>query len=177
MVATQVIIACVTIDKDLLEFIPQNLIDNVILFSHITYIMVVYYTCYHIAYFGWLSPIKVATLTSCLLRSRDAMVIKLMLSCREFICAQSPITFLSYLFRQKSYTAQSALGVFSPICNTRVKRLVEDGKSTAMTRHGQLWLANVTMYSLELVVVQTKEDFIMELMIENPLGPMLSEYS
>jgi len=63
-------------------------------------------------------------MTSCLLRSRDVKVIKLMLFCREFICAQSHKTFLPYLFRQKSYTAKSALGVFLPICNTGVKMAV-----------------------------------------------------
>jgi len=55
----------------------------------------------------------------CLLRSRDAEVMKSILSCGDFICAQIHTKFLSYLFRQKSYTAKSALGVFSPIFATQ----------------------------------------------------------
>jgi len=40
----------------------------------------------------------------------------------EFICAKSPKTFLSYLFRQKSFTQQRVLwGYFPFISNTRVK--------------------------------------------------------
>jgi len=100
--------------------LTKNLTYNVILFSHITYIRVVYCVLPYIAYFRWISTIKVANMTSCLLRSRDVKVMKLMLSCREFICAQRHKKFLLYLFRQKSYTAKSARGVFPPICNIRV---------------------------------------------------------
>jgi len=86
---------------------------NVILFTHITHIRVVYYVLPYY-FFRWISPIKIANMTSCLLRSRDVKVMKSMLSCREFICAQSHKKVLLYIFRLKSYTAKSALVVFSP---------------------------------------------------------------
>jgi len=93
----------------------KNLTYNVILFSHIKYIRVVYYD---IVYFRWISPKLL------IWRHTYRGHVKSMLSCREFICAQSHEQFLSYLFRQKSYTAKSALGdISSPICNTRVKQI------------------------------------------------------
>jgi len=113
-----VISTCVTIDKDFLDFTQQNTWHTTLFYSAISRISRLFTTCYHIACSRWISTIEVANMTSCLLRSRDVKVMKLMLSCREFICAQSHNKFLSYLFRQKSYTAKSALGVF---CNIRVK--------------------------------------------------------
>jgi len=56
---------------------------------------------------------KVANKTTCALRSRDAKVMKSMLSCREFICAVIK-KLLSHLFRQKCYTVWSALRGISP---------------------------------------------------------------
>jgi len=88
----------------------KNLTYNVIL----SLISGLFTTCYHIAYFRWISPIKIANMTSRLLRSRDVKVMNSMLSCREFICAQSHNKFLSYLFRLKCCTAKSALGVLFP---------------------------------------------------------------
>jgi len=111
-----VISAFVTIVKDLLEFLQQK-----------PYLQRYFIKPYHayqdcflratiiIVYFRRISPIKVANMTSCLLRSREAKVMKSMLSCGEFICAQSHKNYnLSYLFRQKHYTAMSALGLFFP---------------------------------------------------------------
>jgi len=110
-----VISTCVTIDKDFLEFTQQKTWHTTFFFySAISRISGLFTMCYHIAYFRWFSPIKVANMTSCLLRSRDVKVMKSMLFCREFICAQSHKTFLTYLSRQKSYTAKSAVGVFPP---------------------------------------------------------------
>jgi len=59
----------------------KHLVHNVILLSHITYIGL-FTMCYHIAYFRWISPVKIAIMTSCLLRSRDVKVMKSMMSCR-----------------------------------------------------------------------------------------------
>jgi len=118
----RVISTCVTIDKDFLEFTQQTTWHTTLFYSAISRISGLFTKCYHIAYFRWISPIKVANMTSCLLRLRDVKVMKLMLSCREFICAQSHKKILSYLYRQKSYTAKSALGVFPPICNIRVNK-------------------------------------------------------
>jgi len=109
--------------KDFLEFTQQKTWHTTLFYLAISRISGLFATCYHIAYFRWISPIKIANMTSCLLRSRDVKVMKSMLACREFICAQSQKKFLSYLFRQKSYTAKSALGVFPPICNIRVNTL------------------------------------------------------
>jgi len=100
---------------------PNTNLTHKVIYSAISRISGLFTTCYYIAYFRWMSPIKVANMTSYLLRSRDVKVMKSMLSCRELTCAQRHEKFMSYLFRQKSYTVKSVLEVFPPICNTRVK--------------------------------------------------------
>jgi len=98
----------------------KNLAYNVILFSHITYSIGLFTTCYHMVYFTWISLIKVANMTSCLLRSRNAKVMKSMLSCEEFICAQSHKNFY-HICLDKIVTQQKVFwGYFPSICNTRV---------------------------------------------------------
>jgi len=111
-----VISACVTIDKDLLEFTQQKN-KHTTLFIQLYH---VYQGCLlRATILLMISPIKVANMTSCLLRSRDVKIMKSMLSCREFICAQSH-KFLSYLIRQKVTQQRVLWGYFSPICNIRV---------------------------------------------------------
>jgi len=83
-----VISACITIVNDLLEFPQQKTIHTTLFIQPSN----AYQGCFLratiiIAYFRWISPIKVANMMSCLLKSRNAKVMKLMLSCREFICA------------------------------------------------------------------------------------------
>jgi len=109
-----VISTCVTIDKDFLEFTQQKAWHTTLFYSAISRISGLFTTCYHIAYFRWISPIKVVYMTSCLLRSRDDKVMKLMLSWREFICAQSHKKLLSYLFRQKVTQQRVLWGYFPP---------------------------------------------------------------
>jgi len=60
---------------------------------------------------------------ACLLRSRDVKVMKSMLSCREFICAQIRTKFLS---SDKKFTQQRVLwGYFPPIATKGLKSRVE----------------------------------------------------
>jgi len=91
---------------------PTKSWHTTLFYSAISRISGLFTTCYNIAYFRWISPIKVANMTSCLLRSRDVKAMKSMLSCREFICAQSHKKCLS---RLKSYTAKSAQGYFPEV--------------------------------------------------------------
>jgi len=109
-----VISTCITIDKVFLEFTEQNTWHTTLFYSAISRISGLFFTCYHIAYFRGSSPIKVANMTLCLLRSRDVKVMKSMLSCREFICAQSHKNF--YLISSdKKCTQQRVLwGYFPP---------------------------------------------------------------
>jgi len=63
------------------------------------------------AYFTLILQTKVANMTSCLLRSRDAKEMQLTLSCREFSCAPSHKTYLWFILKQEIYTPKSALGI------------------------------------------------------------------
>jgi len=87
-------------------------------FSHITYGLFTTDVLPYIAYFRWISQIKVANMTSCLLRSRDVKVMKLMLSCRELVVHKIIKNFCYTVMLHR----KECSGGFPPICNTRVNR-------------------------------------------------------
>jgi len=112
---------CYHMTKTSLRSPNKNIIYNVILFSHITHTSVVSYVLpYLLLILDEFHQSKYAYMTSCLLRSRDAIVVKSMLSCRDLF-VHKVIQNFCHIYLDKKVTQQRMLWEYiSPICNRRV---------------------------------------------------------